>query len=123
MRRAAHPSGCARCGAGAGCAAIEYQSLSGCNSEPGIRVQVTPPQKRPRHSTRLRGVGFILPDSLNHCMGVIFLLLLLLHSPQTSQNVIDYLPYLLVFRVQVTPPQKRLRRRVSALAENDRKSG
>jgi len=27
MRRAAHPSGCARCGAGAGCAAIKYQSL------------------------------------------------------------------------------------------------
>jgi len=50
-------------------------------------------------------------------MGVIFLLLLLLHSPQTSQKVIDYLPYLLVFRVQVTPPQKRLRRRVSALAD------
>ena len=25
MRRAAHPSGCARCGAGAGCSAIEYQ--------------------------------------------------------------------------------------------------
>jgi len=28
MRRAAHPSGCARCGAGAGCLAIQYQSLS-----------------------------------------------------------------------------------------------
>jgi len=28
MRRAAHPSGCARCGAGAGCSAIKYQSLS-----------------------------------------------------------------------------------------------
>jgi hypothetical protein len=28
MRRAAHPSGCARCGAGAGCSAIRYQSLS-----------------------------------------------------------------------------------------------
>ena len=27
MRRAAHPAGCARCGAGAGCLAIEYQSL------------------------------------------------------------------------------------------------
>ena len=27
MRRAAHPSGCARCGAGAGCSAINYQSL------------------------------------------------------------------------------------------------
>ena len=27
MRRAAHPSGCARCGAGAGCSAITYQSL------------------------------------------------------------------------------------------------
>ena len=27
MRRAAHPSGCARCGAGAGCSAIKYQSL------------------------------------------------------------------------------------------------
>jgi len=27
MRRAAHPSGCARCGAGAGCSAIENQSL------------------------------------------------------------------------------------------------
>ena len=26
MRRAAHPSGCARCGAGAGCLAIRYQS-------------------------------------------------------------------------------------------------
>ena len=26
MRRAAHPSGCARCGAGAGCSAIKYQS-------------------------------------------------------------------------------------------------
>ena len=26
MRRAAHPPGCARCGAGAGCSAIEYQS-------------------------------------------------------------------------------------------------
>jgi len=28
MRRAAHPSGCARCGAGADCSAIKYQSLS-----------------------------------------------------------------------------------------------
>ena len=28
MRRAAHPSGCARCGAGAGCSAIKYQSLT-----------------------------------------------------------------------------------------------
>ena len=27
MRRASHPSGCARCGAGAGCSAINYQSL------------------------------------------------------------------------------------------------
>ena len=27
MRRAAHPSGCARCGAGAGYSAIRYQSL------------------------------------------------------------------------------------------------
>jgi len=27
MRRAAHPSGCARCGAGAGFSAIQYQSL------------------------------------------------------------------------------------------------
>ena len=27
MRRAAHSSGCARCGAGAGCSAIRYQSL------------------------------------------------------------------------------------------------
>ena len=27
MRRAAHPSGCARCGAGAGCLAIKHQSL------------------------------------------------------------------------------------------------
>ena len=27
MRRAAHPSGCARCGAGAGCSAIEYEYL------------------------------------------------------------------------------------------------
>ena len=27
MRRAAHPSGCARCGAGAGCSAIKCQSL------------------------------------------------------------------------------------------------
>ena len=27
MRKAAHPSGCARCGAGAGCSAIKYQSL------------------------------------------------------------------------------------------------
>ena len=27
MRRAAHPSGCARCGAGAGWSAIKYQSL------------------------------------------------------------------------------------------------
>jgi len=27
MRRAAHPSGCARCGAGAGCSAVQYQSL------------------------------------------------------------------------------------------------
>jgi len=26
-RRAAHPSGCGRCGAGAGCSAIKYQSL------------------------------------------------------------------------------------------------
>ena len=26
MRKAAHPSGCARCGAGAGCSAIKYQS-------------------------------------------------------------------------------------------------
>ena len=29
MRRAAHPSGRARCGAGAGCSAIKYQSLWG----------------------------------------------------------------------------------------------
>jgi len=28
MRRAAHPSGCARCGAGDGCSAIKYQSQS-----------------------------------------------------------------------------------------------
>ena len=28
MRRAAHPSECARCGAGAGCSAIKYQFLS-----------------------------------------------------------------------------------------------
>ena len=28
MRRAAHPSGRARCGAGAGCSAIKYQSFS-----------------------------------------------------------------------------------------------
>jgi len=27
MRKAAHPSGCARCGAGAGCSAIKYSSL------------------------------------------------------------------------------------------------
>ena len=27
MRRAAYPSGCARCGAGAGCSAVIYQSL------------------------------------------------------------------------------------------------
>ena len=27
MRRAAHPSGCARCSAGAGCSAIKYQPL------------------------------------------------------------------------------------------------
>ena len=27
MRRAAHPSGCAKCGAGGGCLAIKYQSL------------------------------------------------------------------------------------------------
>ena len=27
MRKAAHPPGCARCGAGAGGSAIEYQSL------------------------------------------------------------------------------------------------
>jgi len=27
MRRAAHTSGCARCGAGAGCSAIQYQYL------------------------------------------------------------------------------------------------
>ena len=27
MRGAAHPSGCARCGAGAGCSSIKYQSL------------------------------------------------------------------------------------------------
>ena len=27
MRRAAHPSGCARCGAGAGCPALKYRSL------------------------------------------------------------------------------------------------
>ena len=27
MRRAAHPSGCVRCGAGAGCSGIKYQSL------------------------------------------------------------------------------------------------
>ena len=30
MCRAAHPSGCARCGAGAGCSAIKYQSLMVC---------------------------------------------------------------------------------------------
>ena len=28
MRRAAHPSGCVTCGAGAGCSQIKYQSLS-----------------------------------------------------------------------------------------------
>ena len=32
MRKAAHPSGCARCGAGAGCSAIKYQSLSASRS-------------------------------------------------------------------------------------------
>jgi len=30
MRRAAHPSGCARCGAGAGCSATIFQSLLAC---------------------------------------------------------------------------------------------
>ena len=29
MRRAAHPFGCARCGAGAGCSVIVYKSLCG----------------------------------------------------------------------------------------------
>ena len=29
MRRAAHSSGCARCGDGAGCSAITYQSMYG----------------------------------------------------------------------------------------------
>jgi len=31
MRRAAHPAGSARCGAGAGCSAIKYQSLGFCS--------------------------------------------------------------------------------------------
>ena len=34
MRRAAHPSGCARCGAGAGCSALKY---------PSLRVRITDP--------------------------------------------------------------------------------
>ena len=38
MRRAAHPSGCARCGAGAGCSAIQYQSTTGA-SNPLSNVQ------------------------------------------------------------------------------------
>ena len=37
MRRAAHPSGSARCGAGAGCSAMKYQSLLtlGCTLQDG----------------------------------------------------------------------------------------
>ena len=35
MRRAEHPSGCARCGAGAGCSTIKYHSLS-VRSQRGI---------------------------------------------------------------------------------------
>ena len=37
MRRAAHPAGCARCGAGAGCSAIEYPSLEQVEEEPAER--------------------------------------------------------------------------------------
>jgi len=46
-RRAAHPSGCARCGAGAGCSAIKHQSICG-------RVACTVPQgSSPRCPRRL----------------------------------------------------------------------
>ena len=38
MRRAAHPSGCARCEAGAGCSAIKYQSLM--HTGDGVRARV-----------------------------------------------------------------------------------
>ena len=38
MPMAANPSGCARCGAGAGCSAIKYQSLRGLSGS--IRVKL-----------------------------------------------------------------------------------
>ena len=39
MRRAAHPSGCARCGAGAVCSAMKYQSLlTGVDFEFGVQA-------------------------------------------------------------------------------------
>jgi len=45
MRREAHPSGCARCGAGAGCVAVKYQSLGRSR-----RRRIEPrPSARPVH--------------------------------------------------------------------------
>ena len=41
-RRAAHPSGCARCGAGAGCSVIKYQSLFGVGE--GAPSRPSPPR-------------------------------------------------------------------------------
>ena len=43
MRKAAHPPGCARCGAGAGCSAIKYQSLSTTRTHhTNLHVSLTP---------------------------------------------------------------------------------
>ena len=52
MRRAAHPSGCARCGDGAGYSAMKYQSLT-CPED--IRVALLG-EVRKLHAPRLRGV-------------------------------------------------------------------
>ena len=49
MRREAHPSGCARCGAGAGCSAVQYQSLSRAPGSacPGCHFARTPSRAAP----------------------------------------------------------------------------
>ena len=62
MRKTAHPPGCARCGAGAGCSAIKYQSLCA----PGLRAKGDAARRLRRGEHQLLGR---IPPPSDHRLG------------------------------------------------------
>ena len=68
MRRAAHPSGCARCGAGAGCSAIKYRSLLKAAAAAAAKRQLLKSCSGRSPSSQGRNLvltGLYLPHSLD----------------------------------------------------------